>query len=90
MVSRTTRYQKVSRIAKKKMSTTNHNLIIGNCLDALADKKILKNESVDLIVTSPPYGLEKKLAGPQRLRLYTCKKVCVLQIAPGTIYDLTT
>tara|TARA_Y100000590_G_scaffold46355_1_gene49167 strand:+ start:2576 stop:3445 length:870 start_codon:yes stop_codon:yes gene_type:complete len=60
MVSRTTRYQKVSRITRKKTSTTNHNLIIGNCLDALADKKILKNESIDLIVTSPPYGLEKK------------------------------
>jgi len=60
MVSKTSRQQRISGFTKENVSHTTHNLIVGNCLDVLSDRKIFKNESVDLIVTSPPYGLFKK------------------------------
>lgn len=39
---------------------TKHELIIGDSLKVLSDKTMIKDESIDLIVTSPPYGLFKK------------------------------
>ena len=60
MVLKTPKQKKISKFTNEKASFTTHNLIVGNCLNVLSDRKILKNESVDLIVTSPPYGLSKK------------------------------
>ena len=42
------------------MSKTTHCLIIGDALKVLADKRYFADESVNLVVTSPPYGLRKK------------------------------
>ena len=60
MVSNKYRQQRISRFSKEKSVSSTHSLIFGDCLEVLNDKKIIKNESVDLIVTSPPYGLDKK------------------------------
>ncbi len=49
---------KIPRFSQK--TTTNHKLIIGDSLKILSNKQLIKDESVDLIVTSPPYGLFKK------------------------------
>jgi len=43
------------------MSTSNFNKIYcGNCLTYLSDSTFLQNESVDLIITSPPYSDRRK------------------------------
>jgi len=51
--------RKITKFTTEKSIYTEHNLIIGNALDVLDDPKSIKDESVDLIVTSPPYGLSK-------------------------------
>ena len=58
-VSQKIAQKKNPKTAKKSMKT-NHRLIIGDSLKILSDKQIIKNDSIDLIVTSPPYGLFKK------------------------------
>ena len=55
-----TRQRKITRFSKEKITNSTHRLIFGDCLEVLNDKNIIKNESVDLIITSPPYGLDKK------------------------------
>lgn len=39
--------------------STKHTLIIGDALEVLKDRDLLPKESINLIVTSPPYGLGK-------------------------------
>lgn len=38
---------------------TKHLLIIGDALQVLRDRRYFKDESIDIVVTSPPYGLGK-------------------------------
>jgi len=47
-------------------NTTYHLLIIGDALKVLKDENIFPDESVNLVVTSPPYGLRKKYGSKYR------------------------
>ncbi len=57
--SQNLRPRKITKHHQKHVSTS-HQLFIGDSLKILENKKLIKDESVDLIVTSPPYGLSKK------------------------------
>jgi len=47
-----------TKIDQMQFNTT-HTLIIGDALKALQDEEVIPTSSIDLMVTSPPYGLEK-------------------------------
>jgi len=42
---------------------THHKLIIGDALEVLKDKNLIESESIQTIITSPPYGLYKDYGG---------------------------
>jgi adenine-specific DNA-methyltransferase len=42
---------------------TTHDIIIGDAVDVLSDEKMIRDESIQSIVTSPPYGLYKDYGG---------------------------
>lgn len=47
-------------LTASQVQKTTHCLIIGDALKVLPDKKYFADESVNLIITSPPYGLGKR------------------------------
>ncbi len=53
---------KIQRLVSSGQLKTSHNLILG---DALTELKKLKDNSIDLVLTDPPYGIQS-LSGPNK------------------------
>lgn len=65
-------------------------LIIGDCLKVLSDTNIIPRESVNLVVTSPPYGLGKDYGGTYADIFDLSKWRKMIRSVSRRIYDILT